>query len=87
MGRMTLKMQSDENQQKREREIKLQACWAIKRIAFRYGMNQRELAFYLGTAESCVSRMMKEKVEAVSYEQLFRFITRLAPNFKFLISV
>lgn len=87
MGRMMLKLQPDENQHKREREIKLQACLAIKRIALRYGMTQRELAVYLCTSESCVSRMMNEKVENVSYDQLFRFVTRLAPNFKFLISV
>jgi len=82
-----LVVQTTEVQLKRQKEIKLQACLAIKRIALRYGMTQRQLAFSLQTSPSCVSRMMNEKVETVSYDQLFRFLSIIAPNFKFLISV
>lgn len=87
MGRIFPTRQPDDIQIKREKEVKMQACLALKRLALRYGMSQNQMALRLGISRSSVSRMMNLRVENISYDQLFRSVTRLAPNFKFLISV
>jgi predicted XRE-type DNA-binding protein len=74
------------NQQAKLDFVKRQVCQNIRAVAFRMGMNQRELADYLCTSQSCVSRLCRVQIEQISLNQLFRFLIILAPNFEFLIS-
>lgn len=84
-GRYTLP--TDETRLQHERELKIQICEAFARLAFRYGLSQRELAGHLGTSPSTVSRIFCKRTDRLSFNFLLRAVVRLAPQFKILISI
>jgi len=87
VGRIIYRTQPDDIQKAREIQLKLQLARAIRRVAGRYGVTQREMALHLNTSEACISRLMSGKVEQLSYDQLMRFLTKAAPKLEILVAV
>lgn len=67
--------------------VKKDLCAAIKKIALSYGWNQKLLAWHLGTSEARVSHVIRCRVEQLTLNQLFRYLARLKPEFRFLLSI
>ena len=68
-------------------EVKRQICQRIRRIAFRYGWTQRELAFHLSVSQSTASRVVRLRVEQLTLNQLFAYLARLCPQLEILIGI
>lgn len=86
MRRKNLWARSYEKHQK-IKETKLLLCHTIKRSAARRNYNQRTMAFYMGTSASNASLVDNLKIEKLSVNQLFQYLTNLEPNFELLISI
>lgn len=68
-------------------EVKRELCWKIKIAMARTQYNQYQLAIYLGTSQARISDVQNSKVERLTFNQLFRYLERLAPYFRILISL
>jgi predicted XRE-type DNA-binding protein len=68
-------------------EIKIDICRKIDLIMVMQQWNQRQLAFYLGTSRANVNRVVNRRIEHLTLSQLFSYLSKLRPEFKFLISI
>jgi hypothetical protein len=67
-------------------ETKLYLCEVLRRSALRRRWEQKEMALFLGTSESCVSRLLSFQVEELTLSQLFKYLAVTDPCFEILIS-
>ena len=67
-------------------EIKFEICRVLDHEMHNQRRTQKELARRLGTTESCISRVRNRKVDHVTFNQLFRYLAVLNPNFKIMIA-
>lgn len=81
MGRKKFQLQSQEVQGERQKQVKLELCTVVRRVALRHGLTQKELASLLGTSQSYISRIVRCRLEDISYGQLVRFATALPEIF------
>jgi DNA-binding Xre family transcriptional regulator len=66
---------------------KEEICIALRKSMARKRWNQTELAEWLGTTRSCVCRVQARNVKELTFNQLFRYLSVLEPEFKILISI
>ena len=74
-----------------EKEIldraKLHITQVIKTsLATRVRLKQKFAAGFLGTSQAQISRIETENVSSLTFNQLFRLLARLEPNFQILIA-
>lgn len=81
-----LRFSLQKNESEKLNQIKCELCLELKRLALRRGWNQRQMAWHLGTSEACISRVIRLKVDEVTFNQLFQYLVILAPGFRVLIS-
>jgi hypothetical protein len=86
MGRKNLWSYNFSNQRKME-DVKKQMCRAIRKAARKKNYSRREWALYMGTSKAIVSSIENERVHRLSFNQLFRYLVYLEPNFELLISI
>lgn len=67
-------------------QIKLEICCVLDREFAFTQLTQKELAKKLGTSQSNISRVENKKIEELTFNQLFRFLAVVNPNFKILVS-
>jgi len=67
-------------------EVKFEICRVLDLEMQGFRRTQKELAHRLGTTESCISRVRNRKVDNVTFNQLFRYLAVLNPNFKIMIA-
>jgi predicted XRE-type DNA-binding protein len=73
-----------EDQHKAKDEI----SYALQRIQARNQLTQRQMAAFLGTTQACVSRATRTTTaRRMSYNQLFRYLSRAEPRFRLMISI
>jgi ribosome-binding protein aMBF1 (putative translation factor) len=68
-------------------EVKREICQVIRRIALREGWNQQRLAIYCGTNETWISKVIRQDIEKLTINQLFRYLVAICPGFRFLIAM
>jgi hypothetical protein len=67
-------------------EIKRHICRAIRYQIYLERKSYRQIAFKLQTSESNICRVMNERVDDLTFNQLFRYLVVLAPKCQVLIS-
>ncbi len=67
--------------------MKLELCVAIDRTIQRKQLNQRQAAILMGTSRANVSRVQNKTLERLTINQLFHYLARLCPEFRFMLSV
>lgn len=61
---------------------------ALQRIQARNQWTQRQMAAYLGTSQSSVSKATATRTaRKLSYNRLFRYLARAEPRFRLMISI
>lgn len=69
-------------------EVKIHLCQVIRRAMGRQThYSSSATAIKLGTSRACVSRVQRSVAKDVTFNQLFRYLVRLEPNVKILISI
>lgn len=68
-------------------EVKIEVCQAIRRVARREGWTQRQLAFYIGTSPTRAGHAVKQQVDELTLDQLFRYLANLYPRFRVHVSL
>lgn len=78
----------NENEEKKLEEVKIQICLAIRRAMGRQShYSSTVTAMKLGTSRACVSRVQRAIAKDLTFNQLFRYLVRLEPNFKILVAI
>ena len=67
-------------------EIKFYLCHQIDKASHRRRFDYKMLAEFLGTSQGAVSRVVNKRIDDVTVNQLFNYLTILEPNFELLIS-
>lgn len=78
------------SQQEEEKlqDVKIQICLAIRRAMGRQThYSSTVTAMKLGTSRACVSRVQRAIAKDLTFNQLFRYLVRLEPNFKILVAI
>lgn len=69
-------------------KAKDEISYALQRIQARNQWTQQQMAAYLGTTQGCVSRATRTPTaREMSFNQLFRYLSREEPRFRLLISI
>ena len=68
-------------------EVKVEVCQAIRRVAMREGWTQKQLAFYIGTSSTRAGHAVKQQVDELTLDQLFRYLAALYPKFRVHVSL
>ena len=67
-------------------EIKFLICNVIDHEMVRLQWTPLTLACHFGTTPSNISRVLNKKVDELTFNQLFRYLVILRPEFKCLVS-
>ena len=67
--------------------LKLELCFAIDLVINRQQLTYREAAFYLDTTPGTVSLVCNKHIELLTINQLFGYLSRICPNFRFMLSI
>lgn len=67
-------------------EVKMELCKAIRRVAWREGWTQEQLAIYCGTNETWISLAVRHEVEKLTVNQLFRYLIIISPGLRMMIA-
>lgn len=67
--------------------VKLQVCNAISRIALWRQWRQSQLAIYMGTSRANASRVQNKKLDQLTLTQLFNYLSKIDPHFRFILAV
>lgn len=67
-------------------EVKLEICRILRREILYSHRSQKEIAWRLGTSQGNVSRVLNQRVDALTVNQLFRYLAILKPDFKILVA-
>ena len=67
--------------------LKMQLCLAIEIVCLRNQWTQRQSAVYMGTSRANLSRVQNKKLERLTVNQLFGYLSKICPDFRFMISV
>jgi hypothetical protein len=74
-------------QQKLE-EIKLEICLAIRQsMARSHHPSTSTFAMRFGTSRASVSRVQRGVTSSLTFNQLFKYMVRLEPGFRLMISI
>lgn len=69
-------------------KAKDELCYTLQRVQARNQWTQRQMAAFLGTSVSSVSKATRiPTARKMSYNRLFRYLSRAEPRFRLLISV
>jgi predicted XRE-type DNA-binding protein len=68
-------------------ELKLEIIQEIKKEIRRKKWNQQEAARAMETSRSCIHLIETLKIEQLTVSQLFKYLARLEPKFRILISI
>jgi hypothetical protein len=92
-----LKQRNDREQEKqnnytcpeheRIKSLKIEVSRVLQRAMIRRGLDQRRLAQYLYTTESCISKICNYKTNEYTLSQVFDYLARIEPRFEILISI
>ncbi len=85
MGRRSFQRLS-ERQEAKAREIKLKLCAKLRRSMSRPGWSSGRAAAVMGTSQAVVSHIWCDRVEKLTFNQLFRFLILLELHLDVLIS-
>lgn len=76
-----------EEEKEKLNKVKAELCWQLRRSMARTNHYSSQLVAYkLGSNRACVSKVQCGRVNDLTFNQLFRYLVRLEPNFKFLVS-
>ena len=67
-------------------ELKFQVCQAIDREISKQRISQQKAAIFLGTSQGNISRIVRKRVDQLTFNQLFTFLIILNPNTRMLLS-
>jgi hypothetical protein len=67
-------------------EAKRHLCWMIRKSMARKQENQSHLAFRIGTSRARVCQVQCGHIEGLTFNQLFRYLSKLEPDFQMLVS-
>jgi len=67
--------------------LKLELCLAISVVCMRYQWTQQQAAIRMGTSRANVSRVQNKRIAQLTLNQLFGYLSKICPNFRFMISV
>lgn len=67
-------------------QLKFEICYVIDNEMTRYQWTQLELAFHVGATQSCINKVVNKKVDELSFNQLFRYLVILKPEFRCIVS-
>ena len=68
-------------------DAKLEVCRAIRRVAYRNGWTQEQLAQHAGTNPSRIGHAVKHQVDKVTLDQLFHYLAQISLSYRILIDV
>jgi predicted XRE-type DNA-binding protein len=69
-------------------KAKDEISYALQRIQSRNQWTQRQMAAYLGTSQSSVSKAVRtETARKLSFDRLFRYLSRADDRFRLMISI
>ena len=69
-------------------KAKDELSYALQRIQARNQWTQRQMAAYLGTSQSSVSKAVRTKTaRQLSFDRLFRYLSRADERFRLMISI
>lgn len=68
-------------------KVKLQICYALKRVALKRYWTQKRMAEFLCTSPSCVSHVIRQRTDKLTLNQLFEYLAKVEPYFEILISI
>lgn len=67
--------------------LKIEVCGAIDRVISRNQWTQRQAAIMMGTSRANISRVSNKKLDRLTLCQLFGYLARSCPDFRFMISI
>lgn len=67
-------------------EVKLEVCRVLRHEILCSRKSQKQIAIRLGTSQGNISRVLNQRVETLTINQLFRYLAILKPKFKILVS-
>lgn len=70
-------------------ELKFEMCMIIDKELSYHRVSQRGqkyAAAYLGTSQANISRVVRKKVEQLTFNQLFRYLIALRPDVRIMFS-
>lgn len=69
-------------------EVKAELCRQLRRSMNRTSHPSPDrIAHQLGTSKACVLRVQCARTDELTINQLFRYLVRLEPNFRFIVSI
>lgn len=77
----------NERAEEKIQEVKEELCAALRKIAWEDGWSQVEMAETIGTSQANLSRCLRFRTDKITINQLFRYLSKLNPNFRILISL
>lgn len=67
-------------------EVKRQICTLINKHMIRHQRTLKWMAYEMETSVGCASKVLNYKYDDLTLNQLFKYLVRLYPRFKILIS-
>ena len=67
-------------------ELKFQVCQAIDREIANQRISQQKAAIFVGTSQGNISRIVRKRIDQLTFNQLFTFLVILNPNTRMLLS-
>ena len=76
-----------EDRDEKLNQAKVLLCRTAMKAARRKGYTRKQMAIYMGTTKSNVSLIENQRVERLTFNQLFRYLVNLEAKFELLISI
>ncbi len=73
--------------QERIKTLKVEVSRILQLAMVRRGFDQKQLAQYVCTSESCISKVCNYKTNEYTLSQVFDYLARIEPHFQILISI
>lgn len=67
--------------------VKIELCLAIDRAIARKGWTYTAAAIQMGTSRANISRVVNKKIDKLTLNQLFGYLSRVCPEFRFMLCI